>query len=279
MLLSDAVPLKSPFRRYVDLWGLCPDGMPVLTRSSHLLPVLRDGKPAMLKIARHAEERAGNALMRWWGGEGAVRVFACEGDAILMERAAGDRSLAAMARGGMDSEAVEIICSVAQKLHAGRAEPPPPLTPLARWFEPLEPAALQLGGVLRQSLETAGELLNAPVDSVVLHGDLHHGNVLDGGPRGWLAIDPKGLSGERAFDFANIFCNPDAGVATAPGRLAAQASVVAKAAGLDRHRLLRWILAYAGLSAAWSLADGDDPGLAFQIAKLAAKESGLPCAG
>lgn len=233
----------------------------------------------MLKIARHAEERAGNALMRWWGGEGAVRVFVYEGDAILMECAAGDRSLAAMARGGMDSEAVEIICSVAQKLHAGRAEPPPPLTPLARWFEPLEPAALQLGGVLRQSLETAGELLNAPVDSVVLHGDLHHGNVLDGGPRGWLAIDPKGLSGERAFDFANIFCNPDAGVATAPGRLAAQASVVAKAAGLDRHRLLRWILAYAGLSAAWSLADGDDPGLAFQIAKLAAKELALPCAG
>ena len=204
MLLSDAVPLKSPFRRYVDLWGLSPDGMPVLTRSSHLLPVLRDGKPAMLKIARHAEERAGNALMRWWGGEGAVRVFACEGDAILMERAAGDRSLAAMARGGMDSEAVEIICSVARKLHADRAEPPPPLTPLARWFEPLEPAALQLGGVLRQSLETAGELLNAPVDSVVLHGDLHHGNVLDGGPRGWLAIDPKGLSGERAFDFMRV---------------------------------------------------------------------------
>ncbi|HSM77709.1 MAG TPA: aminoglycoside phosphotransferase family protein, partial [Bryobacteraceae bacterium] len=92
-------------------------------------------------------------------------------------------------------------------------------------------------------------------------------------------IDPKGLSGERAFDFTNIFCNPDAGVATAPGRLAAQSSVVAKAAGLDRHRLLRWILAYAGLSAAWSLADGDDPGLAFQIAKLAAKELALPCAG
>jgi len=36
------------------------------------------------------------------------------------------------------------------------------------------------------------------------------------GPRGWLAIDPKGLCGERGFDFVNIFCNPDFALATAP---------------------------------------------------------------
>lgn len=43
----------------------------------------------------------------------------------------------------------------------------------------------------------------------VLHGDLHHGNVLDFGPLGWLAIDPKGLHGESGFDYANILSNPD----------------------------------------------------------------------
>ena len=42
-----------------------------------------------------------------------------------------------------------------------------------------------------------------------LHGDLHHDNVLDFGPRGWLAIDPHGLLGERGFDFANIFDHED----------------------------------------------------------------------
>jgi streptomycin 6-kinase len=42
-----------------------------------------------------------------------------------------------------------------------------------------------------------------------LHGDLHHENVLDFGERRWLAIDPHGLHGERFFDFANIFTNPD----------------------------------------------------------------------
>jgi streptomycin 6-kinase len=103
---------------------------------------------------------------------------------------------------------------------------------------------------LNQAASTALELLAEPEEVVVLHGDIHHGNVLDFGPRGWLAIDPKGLVGERGFDHANLFCNPDLASATAPGRLARQATIVAEAARLDRRRLLRWILAWAGLSAA-----------------------------
>ena len=76
-----------------------------------------------------------------------------------------------------------------------------------------------------------------------------------------LPIDPKRLVGERGFDFANIFCNPDMEIATAPGRLARQADVVGEAAGLKRIRLLKWIVAYAGLSAAWILGDGEKPTL------------------
>ncbi|HEX2211426.1 MAG TPA: aminoglycoside phosphotransferase family protein, partial [Longimicrobium sp.] len=92
------------------------------------------------------------------------------------------------------------------------------------------------------------------------------------GARGWLAIDPKGLVGERGFDFANLFCNPDLETATSPGRLARQAGVVAAAAGMERARLLRWVLAWAGLSAAWSLEDADDATLALAVAEIAAGE-------
>jgi streptomycin 6-kinase len=74
-------------------------------------------------------------------------------------------------------------------------------------------------------------LLATQRDVVALHGDMHHENVLRFGSRGWLAIDPKGLTGERGFDYANIFCNPDGATATMPGRLARQTRVVAEAAG------------------------------------------------
>jgi streptomycin 6-kinase len=226
----------------------------------------------MLKIAREAEERWGALLMAWWNGDGAARVLAHDGDALLMERAVGQASLAEMARSGRDDEASRIICATAAKLHAPRQLPPPELIPLPRWFKALETAAARQGGILRQAAAAARNLLDAPQDIVVLHGDIHHGNILDAGPRGWVAIDPKRLVGERGFDFANIFCNPDLEVATSHGRLARQASVVAHAAGLQRARLLKWILAYAGLSAAWSLEDGEAPDLALAVAATAAAE-------
>jgi len=92
---------------------------------------------------------------------------------------------------------------------------------------------------------SARELLATPRDVAALHGDIHHDNILDFGARGRLAIAPKGLLGERGFDYANIFCNPKE-TAAAPGRLSRQASTVAEASGLERVRLLQWILAYAG---------------------------------
>lgn len=226
----------------------------------------------MLKIAHAEDEKFGRVLMEWWDGAGAARVLKSDDCALLLERASGPRSLLEMVSVGDDNEASEIICAVAEQLHAPRSEPPPPLIPLIDWFSALHPAAGRHGGILRTSAEMAGYLLNDPHDIRVLHGDLHHGNVLDTGHRGWVAIDPKRLIGERGYDFANIFCNPDQAVATSPGRLNRQVDIVARAAKLDRTRLLQWIAAYAGLSAAWTLDDGDDASLALTVASLAVDE-------
>jgi streptomycin 6-kinase len=215
----------------------------------------------MLKLATEAEERFGAMLMDWWGGDGAARVLARDDDALLLERAEGTASLADMARNRRDDEACRVLCAVADRLHAPRPEPLPELVPLKHWFRELEPAAATHGGILACCAETAHTLLGEPREVGVLHGDLHHGNVLDFGVRGWLAIDPKGLLGERGFDFANIFTNPDLAdptrpVATEPGRFMQRLEVVVAAARLERRRLLRWILAWTGLSAAWLLSDG-----------------------
>jgi streptomycin 6-kinase len=153
----------------------------------------------------------------------------------------------------------------------------PALIPLADRFRDLEPAASAHGGILVRCLEAARDLLANPRELGPLHGDLHHDNVLDFGPRGWLAIDPHALLGERGFDFANIFTNPDLAdpswpVAIHRDRFARRVAIVAAAAGLERTRLLRWILAWTGLSAAWFLGDGDSAAIDFEIAALAAAE-------
>jgi streptomycin 6-kinase len=260
------------FSKYLARWGLTPDGDPIVTRNARLLPVRRYGLPAMLKIAVEAEEKLGARLMIWWEGRGAARVLAHDGDVLLLERAEGAASLFHLAHHGHDDEASRIICAVVAKLHAPRNSPPPELLPLAQWFSELEPAASRRGGIFATCAATAGHLLATQQEVVPLHGDIHHGNVLDFGDRGWLAIDPKGLIGERCFDYANIFCNPDDDTATAPGRFARQTEVVAHAAGLNPKRLVQWTLAFAGLSAAWLLADGIMPRTDLTLAELAAVE-------
>jgi len=226
----------------------------------------------MLKIAVLDEEKLGNQLMIWWNGEGAAHVLAYADDAILMERADAGVSLADVARDGRDDEASCAMCAVLGQLHRPKVHAPPALPPLAEWFEPLHRMGVAHGGILRVAAETASTLLAVQHDVVVLHGDVHHGNVLRFGSHGWLAIDPKGLIGERTFDYANIFCNPDDRISTMPGRLARQITVVAEAADLAPNRLLSWVLAWAGLSAAFSLDDGVTPNAALKIAEFAAAE-------
>jgi streptomycin 6-kinase len=260
------------FGEYLGRWELTPDGDPIVTPTSRLLPVRRRGAPAMLKIAVVDEERRGGMLMVWWDGKGAARVLAHADNAILMERAESGCSLAHMARNGRDDKASRTMCAVLAQLHVPRDGPPPALTPLSEWFDPLGRAAELQGGILGVAARTASDLLATQREIVVLHGDMHHENALSFGSQGWLAIDPKGLVGERGFDYANIFCNPDHEIAAMPGRLARQARVVAEAAGLERTRLLAWVLAWVGLSAAFSLQDGDCPDRALKIAELAAAE-------
>jgi len=262
------------FLPWLDHWRLSPDGEPFTTRfGSHLLPVLKDGALAMLKIAGGEEEARGGALMEWWGGDGAAHVFARDDKALLLERLTGERCLAAMARGGEDDAATKILCQTVGRLHTERAAPPPEtLVPLPIWFRDLAPAADRHGGIFVRAHQAARELLASAHQPVVLHGDVHHDNVLDGGSRGWLAIDPKGLIGERGFDYANLLCNPGVEIAGAPGQLRRRVGIVAREAKLEAKRILTWALAWTGLSASWTLQDGDDPYQALAIAEIAAAE-------
>lgn len=223
----------------------------------------------MLKVARIPDEGAGYRLLTWWDGQGAARVFASTADALLMERASGAGDLAQMAWSGRDDEACRILCDTAARLHATRSGPLPDLHPLEDWFQPLFQLAPD-HAALAPAADIARQLLAAPHAIGPLHGDLHHENVLDFGERGWLAIDPHGPIGERTFDYANIFTNPDLSdpgrpLATLPGRLEARLDIVVAVTRLQPERLLRWIVAWTGLSAAWFIGDGDEQGAAIDL--------------
>ncbi|MBJ8676110.1 MULTISPECIES: aminoglycoside phosphotransferase family protein [Citrobacter] len=267
------------FNTWLNRWGLTPDGEPFETHTSQLLPVVvvKNGQKAILKITDDDSERIGCELMVWWNGNGAAKVLAHAVGAILLERATGTGSLADMSWTGNDAQACRIICHAASRLHLSRNASTPALTPLHHWFRDLAPAAKKHGGILTRCDSVANVLLSSPHDEVVLHGDLHHGNILDFGTRGWLAIDPKGLVGERGFDYANIFTNPDLAeptrsVAILPERFTQRVNIVSEIARIERLRLLMWIVAWCGLSSVWFLQEGDSATVPLRIAELAIAE-------
>jgi streptomycin 6-kinase len=112
-------------------------------------------------------------------------------------------------------------------------------------------------------------LLDDPGAQVALHGDLHHGNVLDFGERGWLAIDPKFLVGHRVFDYTNILCNP--GAALAERHFDRRVDLISALAEIPTAELLEWTVAWTGLSASWFAEDGNarDERNALRIGALA----------
>lgn len=254
------------FDSYLAQWNLVADGDPIETPASRLLPVLYGGERAMLKVALDDGEKYGGTLMAWWNGDGAARVYAYDDVALVMERAVDAVSLLDLARDGRDDEASLAICDVIARLHAPRGARPAHLVALPDWFADLAPAAATYGGLFATSADIARQLHADPRDVVALHGDVHHRNVLDFGTRGWLAIDPKRVVGDRGYDYANLICNPELETVTTPARFARQVDVIAQASGLGRERLLRWVLAYAGLSAAWFAQDDDADGVASDLA-------------
>lgn len=224
----------------------------------------------MLKLLKpDSDERAGAALLRFFASTGAVRLLADDEDALLMERADSQPSLLAIALGGHDEAAASILAGCVAQLHAQRMHPAPQgLISLRDWFQALFANEAQTP-LLARCAAVARDLLATERETTTLHGDLHHDNVLPS-LRGWLAIDPKGLRGERTYEVANLLCNPQphGDIVHDPDRMQRLAGLYAERLGLNRQRVLRFALAHAGLSAAWSLEDGRDPTFRLECAAV-----------
>lgn len=252
--------LKVPNRldHYLQLWNLSGPEQLAQTPTSQVYLVKRRGERVVLKLLTPIgiEDEADAVLaLRYFDGQGAVRLLAHDEQAHLLEYA-GDEDLAQMVTGGDDLAAAAIIGDILNQLH--RARPTvPTLRSLRRRFRSLFNRAAQdagKGSIFVRGARVAEHLLATPQNQCVLHGDIQHHNIRRHPERGWLAYDPKGLYGERLFDATNALCNPF----NAPERVLSEerllqvSQVLADKMGVDVGRLRAFTFAYACLSASWS---------------------------
>ncbi|MFD2170591.1 aminoglycoside phosphotransferase family protein [Tumebacillus lipolyticus] len=232
---------------------------PNLTYNVVLQAVDRSGREVVLKLSVPNEElnREIDAIEHF-DGKGFVRCFAADRQlgALLLERVRPGTPLSAE---GEEDRATRIFTSVVRKM---KRELPsggefPTLANWAQGFKRLrERFAGGCGPLSAAMVERAEQLyqqlIETTEESVLLHGDLHHDNILSAGGGAWVAIDPKGVIGDPCFEPFSYLHNYLQGKANLLRRI----EVVCAELGLERERVVGWGFAQLMLSASWLIEDG-----------------------
>lgn len=231
-----------------------------------------EGRRLVLKVSILDDEtrHEGDALA-FWAGRGAVQLIDRDPQhgALLLERAAPGTPLSSLPD---QDEAIRIGCEVLRRLWRPIPSPHPFQTvpQLAlRWSRTL-PAGFENAGrpfprsLLDRAVELCAELANSAEAPVVANRDFHFGNVVSAMREPWLAIDPKPLAGERAFDTGYLLRSllSDHFDAAEVHRLARLLSVELQ---LPIQRVAAWALVRAVENALWYL-ETEQTGAAPEVA-------------
>ncbi|MFE3460283.1 aminoglycoside phosphotransferase family protein [Nocardiopsis aegyptia] len=235
-------------------WGLTVEGPAPHGRTSVVVLVSRaDGSEGVLKLCPDSGLCVSEArLLRMWAPSHRVpEVWGLDSErgAILMERVDGET----VAATGV-VPAMETVGSLIAQLHAvdvPRAELMElrPLTSRVQFIFDLwtreraeGPAAdIVPASVMHQGLCRARDLAHGEVGVVPVHGDLHPGNVIDGGPRGLVALDPRACLGDGAVDAVDWTVWQASSLREVERRV----DVLSRVMDVDGDRLMAWSRAFA----------------------------------
>jgi len=239
---------------------------------NYVAPVLReDGTEAVLKVGLpNAELRAEIGALSVYDGRYSVRLLESDPEqgSLLLERIRPGIVLTSLADEANDAQATSIMATVMQGLW--RPVPPEHHFPDVRdWAEGMVRLRAHFGGgvgpfplrLVEEAETLFAELLASSAEAVVLHGDLHHDNILSAQRVPWLAIDPKGIVGEPAYEVGAMLRNlwPDRHTLLDPGRLLERrVHQLAEELHIDRARIRGWAVAQAVLSVWWGIEDDND---------------------
>lgn len=249
-------------------WGLT-DVQSVPNLSYNFVAFARHGaEEVMLKVGvPNSELTSEMAALRWFNGDGACRLLDHDQEKgfLLLERLRPGTMLAELED---DDERTLIAVQVMQKLWRSVPEEGPFIR-LADWFSALNMIRPHFNGGTGPFPET---LLNdvlarlphlfASGQERLIHGDLHHFNILSSGGA-WLAIDPKGVIGPAEYEPGPLLINPwDTSLPAQEFKMRTRrrAAILSERLGWERETILSWAMCHSVLSAWWDTNPADGSG-------------------
>ncbi len=206
------------------------------------------------------DEKGSISVLNAWNGNGAVKVVDHLEKALLMEKLE-EPNLYSFSASRQESQASEIFCGIIEKIHSvdlGLLSEPVRSTneiikPLLQFD-----VAEQLQPMFEKAKRIAEELISSSGEMVILHGDLHHENVLRRSNGEYVCFDPKGYIGDPAYEIATILKNPwhYPEISESEEMCLERAEYFAKTLDFDLGRVLKFAFVHMGLSVIWSYSDG-----------------------
>lgn len=232
---------------------------------NYVAPATREnGTEAILKLGvpgAHVEREA--ECLRRYDGQGAPYILDHDSalGAMLLERVQPGTDIKQL----KEAEGIEAAVIVMRQLH--RAPISDTKLPTVRdwWngFQRLRERFPGATGPLPDQLVDEAESLYAELagsmdEPALLHGDLHHENILAGERLPWIAIDPQGVIGEPAYEVGAFLRNPMPDLLNWSGLgkiLERRVAVFSELLGIDKRRIAGWGYSQAVLSGIWALED------------------------
>lgn len=215
--------------------------------------------PVVLKIGIPAHDFLNELkALEFYDGNGSVKLLASDGQkyGMLLAHIEPGTTLRSFFP-EQDKTAVDYACSIMKKLHTRQLPSHVKFTTINNWFSLFNRLEVphDLQNHVKRAHMIVDELQSSAQSHHLLHGDLHHDNILLNASGNGIAIDPKGIIGEAAYDVGAFMCNP-AELSSQPNVseiLAARLEQFSNILQINRTRLAKACYARIILSACWTV--------------------------